>query len=57
MLGVTPLRGRVFTADDDRPGIRVAIVSHALWQRQFNGDPSLVGRTMLLNREPYEVSA
>ena len=26
-----------------------------LWQRQFSGDPALVGRTMLLNREPYEV--
>jgi putative ABC transport system permease protein len=55
MLGVTPLRGRVFTAEEDRPGIRVAMISHALWQRQFNGDPALVGRTMLLNREPYEV--
>jgi putative ABC transport system permease protein len=55
MLGVTPLRGRAFTADDDRPGIRVAIVSHRLWQRQFSGDPALVGRTMLLDREPYEV--
>jgi predicted permease len=55
MLGATPLRGRVFTQDDDRPGIRVAIVSHRLWQRQFSGDPTLVGRTMLLDREPYEV--
>ena len=55
MLGVAPLRGRAFTADDDRPGIRVAIVSHQLWQRQFSGDPALVGRTMLLDREPYEV--
>ena len=55
MLGVTPLRGRAFSADDDRPGIRVAIVSYQLWQRQFSGDPSVVGRTMLLDREPYEV--
>jgi putative ABC transport system permease protein len=55
MLGVTPLRGRAFTADEDRPGIRVAMISHGLWQRQFSGDPSLVGRTMLLNREAYEV--
>jgi predicted permease len=55
MLGATPLRGRAFTADEDRPGIRVAMISHGLWQRQFGEDPSLVGRTMLLNRESYEV--
>jgi putative ABC transport system permease protein len=55
MLGVTPLRGRAFTQNDDRPGIRVAIISHQLWQRQFSGDPAVVGRTMLLNRESYEV--
>ncbi len=36
-------------------GIRVAIVSYQLWQRQFGGDPAQVGRTMLLDREPHEV--
>ena len=46
---------RLHRRNDDRPGIRVAMISHRLWQRQFNGDPALVGRTMLLDREPYEV--
>ncbi len=49
-LGVPPARGRVFEDADDRPsGPPVAIVSDGLWKRLFNGDPSLVGRTIQLD--------
>jgi putative ABC transport system permease protein len=57
VLGVRPPLGRGFAPDDDRLGapVRVAIVSHALWQRVFNGDPSLIGQTVRLNSNPYTV--
>src|SRR5262245_52530228 len=44
-LGVDPLLGRLFTADDERPGNGVVILSHRLWQQQFGADPAIVGRT------------
>ena len=55
VLGVRIPLGRGFTADDDRPGapVRVAVISHALWQRLFNADQSLIGRTIRLNSNPY----
>lgn len=47
--------GRGFTPDDDRIGapVRVAIISHALWQRAFNADRSVVGQAIRLNGNPY----
>jgi predicted permease len=47
VLGVTPLRGRTFSADEDQPGApRVAILSYGLWQRRFDGDERLIGRAI-----------
>jgi putative ABC transport system permease protein len=44
-LGVQPLLGRVFTADDCREGApAAALIAHGLWQRAFGGDPAAVGR-------------
>jgi predicted permease len=49
--------GRSFTPDEDRPnGGRVVVVSHALWERRFDTDRDLVGRTILLGNEPYLVT-
>lgn len=46
-LGTTPLLGRVLNADDALPGAPpVTLISHALWQRRFAGDPAVVGRTV-----------
>jgi predicted permease len=55
VLGVRVPFGRGFTADDDRLGapVRVAVISHALWQRVFDADRSLIGRTIRLNSNPY----
>jgi putative ABC transport system permease protein len=45
VLGVVPMLGRGFTADEDRPnGAAVVVLGHELWQRRFGGDPSIVGR-------------
>jgi len=55
-LGITPLLGRSFTADEDRPGRdREAILSHHLWQTRFHGDGGIVGQAIALNGVPYSV--
>ena len=49
VYGVRPLHGRDFTEDDMKTGAEpVAIVSHALWQKYFGGDPAAVGRPLHL---------
>jgi putative ABC transport system permease protein len=55
-LGITAFQGRTFQPREDEPGReRVVLVSHGLWQRRFGGDPGLLGRTLDLNGEAYEV--
>jgi len=49
VLGVQPVLGRDFTAADDTSGARVVIISHALWQRRYRGDPGIVGRTISMS--------
>ncbi|MDQ3948793.1 MAG: ABC transporter permease [Gemmatimonadota bacterium] len=50
VLGVSPIRGRSFTADEDRPNADpVAVLSHELWQRKLGSDPSVVGRRIEIN--------
>jgi len=53
-LGVKPLLGRVFSAEDDKsPGAHlVAILGHNLWRRRFSSDPNVVGKTIHLNSYP-----
>ena len=56
VLGVTPELGRTFSADDDQPNRNdVVMLSHALWQRRFNGDPDVVGRRIPLGPRSYTV--
>ncbi len=50
VLGVQPELGRVFTADEDKPGAgRVAVISHGLWKRRFGGDGSVIGKAISLD--------
>jgi len=47
VLGVAPAIGRSFTAAEAAPGgPKVVVLSHAVWQRRFGGDPSIVGKTI-----------
>lgn len=57
LLGAQPLPGgRNFSAAEDAPGgERVALLSHALWQRRYNGEPTIVGRSITLNDANYIV--
>src|SRR6185312_2237433 len=48
VLRVSPLLGRAFRRGEDRPGAApVAILSYALWQSRFQGDPRIVGRLIV----------
>ena len=55
MLGVKPLHGRWFVAEEEKPGTRAAIINHSLWQRQFGGDPNIVGRAVTLDGKSFNV--
>jgi putative ABC transport system permease protein len=55
-LGIKPIRGRDFLAEDDQPSATpVAIISHALWQRRFGADESIIGKQLTLNSQQYTV--
>lgn len=57
VLGVRPLLGRTFTADEDRlgAGADVALVSHDFWRNRMGGDRSALGRTIAVERKRYTV--
>jgi putative ABC transport system permease protein len=55
-LGLDPIVGRHFNADDGIPGSpNVAIVSHALWQQNFGSDPEVVGRSISVAGNPFTI--
>jgi predicted permease len=55
-LGVNPLLGRTIHAADGEPGAPpVAVMAHKMWVKLFNGDPSVVGRTLVLNGVPRTI--
>jgi putative ABC transport system permease protein len=56
MLGVQPIKGRVFLPSEDRPGSpRVVVMSYGLWTRRFGADPTVVGRAIRLDDQLYTV--
>jgi putative ABC transport system permease protein len=56
MLGIAPLRGRTFSADEDRPGSDGEVVlSEATWRARFAADPDILGRKILLDDTPVTV--
>lgn len=55
-LGFTALRGRLFTAADERPGHNnVVLISEQFWRNQFGADPAVIGRSVLLDRRAHTV--
>ncbi|HEV7473375.1 MAG TPA: ABC transporter permease, partial [Pyrinomonadaceae bacterium] len=57
MLGVTPVIGRAFRADEDQPGEsgRVVLLSQELFQKRFNADPNVVNQSMVLDGKTYTI--
>lgn len=59
VLGVPAIQGRMFTTDDDQRGGgregAVAVISYNFWKQNFLGDPSVIGKTVRLNRRKFEI--
>ena len=53
LLGVEPALGRVFHTADEQPQV---VLSHALWQRRFGGDPGIVGQWLALDGRSYLIA-
>jgi predicted permease len=55
MLGIPARIGRTYTADEERAGSKVALLSDSLWRATFGGDPNAVGRSIFLDRDAYRI--
>src|SRR5215469_1391706 len=56
-LGVKPVIGRAFSAEDDRPnGPPVALISYAFWQRHFAGNAGVIGQSLNLDGRSYSIA-
>jgi putative ABC transport system permease protein len=55
-LGIAPMIGRAISPEDDKiGGARVIVLSHGLWQRLFDGDANVIGRSLPLSGERYTI--
>ena len=56
ILGVSPVLGRDFTAEDNKPGApKVALIGYGIWQRDFGGSGDIVGRAVRINGKPATI--
>ena len=56
MLGARPLHGRLFTAEEDTaPPAKTAMLTHGMWVRRYGSDPNIVGKSLILNGNTYEI--
>ena len=56
LYGISPVLGRTFTTDEDRPGApNVAVLTYWLWNARFGRDPAVIGKTIKLDGEPFSV--
>lgn len=56
VLQVRPILGREFTAEEDKPGTHVAMLSYHLWKTRFGSDPKITDRQIVLDGKPYVVA-
>lgn len=55
VLGIQPSIGRGFLPEEERSGQRVVVISHRVWQERFGGDPTVVGRSVTIDRQPQTI--
>jgi putative ABC transport system permease protein len=56
VLGIAPVLGRTFLAEDDKPGApAVLVLSYSYWQKKFGGDRAIVGQVFEMNDRPHTV--
>lgn len=50
ILGISPVHGRLFVADDEKTGTPgIVLISHAIWRERFGGEPSAIGRAVTID--------
>ena len=54
-LGTTPIMGRVFTQQEEDAHQQLAVISYALWMNRYHRDPHVLGSSIVLDRNPYEI--
>lgn len=61
VLGISPTTGQILFSADDRSnaaeGLALTVISYGLWQREFSGDPSIVGKTLKIDTVPFTIVA
>ena len=55
VLGVSPIKGRTFTQQEDEGSQQVTVISYQMWHTRFHDETNIVGTKILLDRKPYEV--
>ena len=55
LLGIQPVLGRAFLPNEDQPGNHVVILSHDLWQRRFGGDRGVIGKSVTLDSQQFQI--
>jgi predicted permease len=55
VLGVSPLMGRTFTAQEDEGRAQVVVISYQMWRSRFHGDAQILGQKISLDRKAYEI--
>src|SRR6185369_15545737 len=56
MLGVSARAGRLFVSEEDSPGrTNTAVLTYGMWTRRYGSDPGIVGRSILINGQPFQV--
>jgi predicted permease len=56
VFGAPVVLGRVYTAEEDRPGgPQVLVISNGLWRSRYGSDPAIIGKTIELTGEPYQI--
>ena len=55
VLGVSPVLGRHFLEEEEKPGTRVVMLSYGVWQTRFGGDPDIVGRAIRVDAVDHTV--
>ena len=55
LLGVVPILGRTFIPEEEHEDSNFVVLSYRLWQRRYNGDPNLIGRTIHMSNRPMTV--
>jgi predicted permease len=56
VFGLQPVLGRMFRADEELRGrSKIALIGHHIWKEWFGGDPAVIGKTLLIDAEAYEI--